>query len=147
VVRRWQTLEATREAGNFLRRERIAATTRDDPALTWSSAYSLVSGALPLDELPRFRIWQDNPLMSVVRCQLDVSTGGPARLRFGSATGLTLWLDGTPVDAKEQIVLDLTPGLHTLTVAIDREQRKEPLRCELEDVAGSAAQVRIVGGK
>ena len=147
VVRRWQTLDATPAVGNLLRRQRIAAATGNDPALTWSAAYSMVSGSLPLEEVPAMRIWKDTPPLSVVRCQLDVTTGGKAKLRFGSAKGLTLWFDGNPVDAKEDVVLDLPTGLHTLTVAVDREQRKEALHVELEDVAGSPARVRVVGGK
>ncbi len=147
VVRRWQVLDATPAAGNFLRRERIAATAGNDPVLTWSSAYSLVSGALPLDGLPQIRIWKEIAPVSVLRCQLDVTTAGKAKLLFNSTEGLTLFLDGQPVEAKEQVVLDLPQGLRTLTVAVDREKRKEPLRCELEDVAGSPARVRIVGGK
>ncbi len=56
-------------------------------------------------------------------------------------------IDDSPVEAREQIVLDLSPGRHTLTIAVDRARRKQPLRCELEDVPGSPARVRIVGGK
>jgi putative heme-binding domain-containing protein len=147
VVRRWQTLDASKAVGDLLRRERIAAATGSDPALTWGPAYSLVSGSFPLDDLPKTRIWNGTPFLSVVRCQLDVTTPGKAKLRFNSAQDLTLWLDGNPVDAKEDVVLDLTTGLHTLTVAIDRDKRKEALRVELEDVAGSPARVRIMGGK
>lgn len=147
VVRRWQALEPTREGGNFLRNKNIAATGRDDPALTWGPAYSVTAGTLPLEDLPQMRIWGDNPPMSVVRCQLDVTTAGKVRLRLHSATGLTVGLDGVPVEAKEHMEFDLSAGLHTLTIAVDRDKRKEGLRCELEDVPGSPARVRIVGGK
>jgi hypothetical protein len=147
VVRRWQTLDATNEVGNLLRRERIAAAAGNHPTLTWSPAYSVVSGSLPIDDLPKTRIWGGTPFLSVVRCQLDVTTPGQAKLRFNSAKELMLWLDGNPLDAKDEVVLDLTTGLHTLTVAIDRDKRKEALRCELEDVAGSPARVRLIGGK
>ena len=45
------------------------------------------------------------------------------------------------------LTLDLAAGAHALTFALDRTARNEPLRVELDDVAGSAARVRVVGGK
>ena len=44
-------------------------------------------------------------------------------------------------------ILDLPPGVHTLTFALDVDRRKDGLRCELDDVPGSPARVRVVGGK
>jgi hypothetical protein len=52
-----------------------------------------------------------------------------------------------PVEAKDVMRLDLPPGVRTLTFAIDRNERKEGLRCELDDVPGSPARARLVGGK
>ena len=37
--------------------------------------------------------------------------------------------------------------LHTLTLALDLTQRKDGLRLEMDDVAGSPAQARVVNGK
>ena len=34
-----------------------------------------------------------------------------------------------------------------LTFAVDAKQRQDGLRCELEEVPGSAARARVVGGK
>jgi hypothetical protein len=106
-----------------------------------------VSGTLPLTDLPGFVIWKDTAELSLARCHLDVTAGGKVKLRLNSPAGLTLWLNGNPIDAKEEIVIDVQPGLQTLTVAIDRTLRKDGLRCWVEDITDSPARVSVVGGK
>jgi len=86
-------------------------------------------------------------LAGFARCQLEATTAGKAKLLVNSAKGVKAWLDGEPLEAKEEIVFDLGAGTHTLTFALDRAVRTEPLRVELDDVAGSPARVRVVGGK
>jgi putative heme-binding domain-containing protein len=147
VVRRWQVLESTPKTQELLRSTRLASATGSDPALVWSSGYSTVSGTLPLDAVPVIKYRGDAGPVSFARCQLDVTTGGKVKLLLNYTAGLTVWLDGTPVELGDQLLLDLSTGVHTLTMALDRDKRKEPLRVELDDVAGSAARVRIVGGK
>jgi putative heme-binding domain-containing protein len=145
VVRRWQALEATPDAKRLLENGESAAAG-DDPALLWSAAYSTVSGELPLDDVPRQELGKDAKL-AVVRCQLDATTPGAVLLRLNGARGVRLWLDRKPVDVKEATQLTLPAGVHTLTFAVDAAQRREPLRCELDDTPGSDARVRVVGGK
>ena len=67
-------------------------------------------------------------------------------LRLNTAKGLRLWLDRKPVEVKDATELNLPAGVHTLTFAVDLGQRKEPLRCELDDQPGSAARVRWSAG-
>jgi putative heme-binding domain-containing protein len=151
VVRRWQALETSPAAFALLYRTSYASVAGADPALTWAPAYSTVAGSLPVEGLPRFQMRQGGgggtQNMAFVRCQLEATAAGKVKLRLNSAAGLQLWLDGVPADAREEITLDLTPGTHTLTVAIDAGLRKEGLGCELDDVPGSPARARIVGGK
>jgi putative heme-binding domain-containing protein len=151
VVRRWQALEPTREAYQLLTRTSYTSAAGSEPSLTWVPAYSRVAGDLPLEGLPRLAIRkpvsEDKDVTTFVRCQLEVTSGGKIRLRLNSVKGLLLWLDGAPVTAKEETVVDVAPGLRTLTFAIDLNQRREGLRSELDDAPGSAARVRIIGGK
>jgi putative heme-binding domain-containing protein len=147
LVRRWQALEATPEARHLLQRNGAAAAAGDDPALLWSPAYSTVAGILPPAEVPRLDLGKDADPAAVVRCQLDVTTPGAALLRLNGAKGVRLWLDRKPVDAKEATELNLSAGVHTLTFALDLAERKDALRCELDDAPGSPARVRVVGGK
>jgi len=155
VVRRWQVLDATPAALRLTATrpaersaERVGAKlSLEDSSLTWSSAYSQVNGTLPLDSLPRVKADRNSTTFAFVRFQLDVSAGGPTKLMLNSPSGLSIWLNGEPVDAQNQFNLDMKPGLHTVTIGVDLERRKEGIRCELEDLPSSSARVRIVAGK
>ncbi|MBL8829840.1 MAG: HEAT repeat domain-containing protein [Planctomycetaceae bacterium] len=151
LLRRWQVLENTKEAGERLRRDRVAAAATNDAGLTWSPVYSTVAGVLPLDGLPTFGAKWNNlvtlPSVTIVRGELQVTTPGETKLALNTPIGVSLWVDGKPVTVAAEIPLSLTPGRHKLTFAIDREKRTEPLRVEVLDVAGSAANVQVVGGK
>jgi putative heme-binding domain-containing protein len=144
LVRRWQVLEATPEARQLLQR---GAAPGNDPAFLWSPAYSLVAGTLPPDAVPGLELTKGAGSVGFARCQLDATTGGKVKLRLNSAAGLTLWVDGASVEAREQTVVDLAGGIHTLTFALDLSKRRDGLCCELGDVPGSVARVAIVGGK
>jgi putative heme-binding domain-containing protein len=124
LVRRWQVMET--------------------PS-SWGPAYSQVNGMLPLDAVPRLDL--PKGALGYARCQLEVSAGGAVKLVLNSATGLSMRLDDKLVKGAEQLTLDLKPGLHNLTFAIDPTRRGDGLRCELADLPDSPARVRIVGGK
>jgi len=145
LVRRWQTLEPTREAQELVQRIGPAAVVTEGHSLAWSPAYSTVSGILPPDAMGQ--LGEGTKAIAFVRCQLEGLTPGKARLKLNSPAGLSLWLDRISLEAKEEVLLDLAQGVHTLTFAVNLAQRTEGLRCELDDVPGSAARVQPVGGK
>jgi putative heme-binding domain-containing protein len=151
VVRRWQTLEATRPAYDLLARTSFTSVTTGDASLTWSPAYSNVAGLLPLDAVGRLEFRKpttpDADVFGFVRCQVEASNPGKIRLLLNSPVGITAWLDSEPVQAKTETLLDLKHGAHTLTLAVNLAQRREDLRCEWDDVPGSQARVRLVSGK
>jgi putative heme-binding domain-containing protein len=147
LVRRWRLLEPSREAYSLLYRTSFASAAGSDPSLTWSPAYSTVAGTLPLAHLPVFHFGEVKRPVAFARCRLDASTAGRVKLRLNSAEGLKVWVNQVPVEGRDEILLDLTTGGHSLTFAIDLSKRRELLRCELVDVSGSAARVRVVGGK
>jgi len=151
LVRRWQVLAPTREAYTLLIRTSHASAAGNDPSLVWSPVYSTVAGDLPLDAMPLFKLGTGAEKQvvqaSFVRCQLDATTAGKTKLLLNSAKGVKAWLDGEPVEARDEMVLDLGLGAHTLTFELDRAVRVEPLRVELDDLAASPARVRVVGGK
>jgi putative heme-binding domain-containing protein len=142
TVRRWQVLHTTPEARRYVEQAR-GGSLGGDPGLTWVPAYSTVAGLLPLDAIPHL----EPGSAGVVRCQVEVTTAGKVKLLVNSTTGLTVWLDLKPLDAKEELVVDLSAGMHTLTAVIDRTARHEGLRIELDDVTGSPARAHLIGGK
>ena len=147
VVRRWQALTATKEFYTVFNRESLGAAVTNS-TMTWVPGYSEVLGTLPLESVPSFRGRKDGPLTSMVRFQIEVTTAGKARIAWGDKTALTLWIDGTPTDmAGEFLDAELPVGTHAISVAIDVENRKAPLRFEVQDLPGSPARARVLGGK
>jgi putative heme-binding domain-containing protein len=148
VVRRWQALQPTREAWTFLHLGGgLATPAKNERGLQWTPVYSSVAGMMPLTDAPSIALGKDKHAVSLVRCQVDVTTAGSFLLRFNSTTGLKLWIDQDPVAMTESLEVSLPAGMHTLTFVIDREERREELRCELKDNPASAARVQVVGGK
>jgi putative heme-binding domain-containing protein len=148
VVRRWEALEPTREAWTFLHLGGGLATPgKKERGLQWSSLYSTVSGVLPLADAPSFSLGKDKHAVSLIRCQVDVTTAGSFVVRLNSTEGLKLWIDQNPIAVKKALEANLPVGQHVLMFVVDRDERREGLRCEVEDKPGSPARVRVVGGK
>jgi putative heme-binding domain-containing protein len=145
VVRRWQALQPSKELSTIIHRERLGAVATAGN-LSWVPAYSLVSGDLPLDATPSFQNRERAPT-SAVRFQVEVTTAGPVKLTFNDPTGLSVWVGDTPLDLAGDRVRELSPGVHMVTVAVDRQTRTKVLRAELDEVPGSPARARVVGGK
>ncbi len=147
LVRRYQAIDASPANLNLFRRTRVSAAAEADNPFAWLSAYSKVSGDLPLSELPKFTVWNDTAAQSVVRFQLDVTTAGAAKLKFNAVAGLTVYVGNQPIEPKAETVLDLKAGVQTVTVLIDRSKRADDLRVELDDVPNSPARVSVLNGK
>src|SRR5262249_20665703 len=116
VIRRWQALESTGEAYTLAIRVGIhAPATSSDPHLKSSSVYSTVAGVLPPDAAPHLEIKHglenSRELVSYLRGQIEVTTGGPVRLKINGVNALSLWLNGTAVPLKDQLDLDLKRGV------------------------------------
>jgi putative heme-binding domain-containing protein len=142
LVRRWQVLEATPQSKQLLERGGFTPAAGNDPALLWTPVYSQVSGTLPGAELP-----VPSAGVAIVRCQVDVSTGGKVKLRVNAVTGVKLWIDQSALEAQPELEADLKAGLHTLTISVDPAKLRDGLRVELDDVEGSPARAQVVGGK
>ncbi len=137
IVRRWQFIIPNRAPQS--------QTSPADSELTWVPVYTTVAGLLPLQDLKE--VPSKTGTISVIRSDFDVTTPGAVQLQFNSIDGLQFRLDGKSVPPAAQLKLDLTAGPHQLTIVIDRAVRKQPLRVELQDVEGSAAQVQILNGQ
>ncbi len=146
VARRWQTLLASPEASFKLLRSSFDTAATDDPALQWESAYSAVSGSLPVDALPRFEMRKRTNPTSFVRAELVVTTAGKISLACKDTKGLSLWLDGRPRPLLAANEMELSRGRHVITLAVDRTVRISPLRLELLPVT-DGAQVQWQTGK
>ena len=145
VARRWDVLQPTKPAYDAWYARGVGALAANPAALSWEPTYSTVAGTLPVEGLARLRP-KDLPSVALIQTRIEATTASKVRLKVEGTKGLSAWLDGEIVVLDETMALDLKPGVHTLTLSIATDERKQGIRVEIEDGAGSAA-VRFVGGK
>ncbi len=146
-VRTWHVLVANKENEHAMRHGSFQTAAKESDVLTWQPAYSLVSGELPIEELPRITSRGDVPVIAVVEFELVVSTPGEIALGFDVPEGLAMWIDGEPVVVEERVSLKLERGRHRVTLVIEVDRRDEALRCRLLSIPESPARAQLVGGK
>jgi hypothetical protein len=94
--------------------------------------------------LPRF---PDASPVTFSKVSFRVSRAGEIRFGFEDISGLTLWLDGSPIEASTLISVSLDPGLHELTLSIDRSSRASPLAIELLRSGADSGEAQWLTGK
>lgn len=141
VARRWQAFQfMPQQAGKAFEIDMSDL----DRGERWQSVYSQVSGNLPLASIPPTHAGEvGGP--RVVRCMVDVATPGKIGLLVAGPV-TQAWLDRAPLKGVDQQQLELTAGLHTITLLVGGASLDD-VRLELIDVPGSPAQVQLVGGK
>jgi putative heme-binding domain-containing protein len=144
-IRRWQVLEPPATAPRGAGVDPLDALALDSK-LTWSPAYSLVSGDLPADALSAIPYRVNASQVGLARAEVEVTTPGKVRLQLTPAP-IACWLDGRRVETLPTLDLDLGAGLHTLTFALSADPKGPGFRAELRDVAGSVARAQAVLGK
>ncbi|WP_020466888.1 PVC-type heme-binding CxxCH protein [Singulisphaera acidiphila] len=144
VVRRWRVLEPTPKEAEAMSHIGLDSALESGVLRSWTPAYSLVSGLLPIEALKPVRSYQG--LLGLARAEIEVTTPGPLKLTFNSVEGMKLWIDGNKVEPKSEVVLNLATGIHTVTLGVDLA-RREGIVCTLEDEPGSPARARILVGK
>ncbi|GAB3769217.1 L-sorbosone dehydrogenase [Spirosoma horti] len=147
-VRRWSTVTANKELARKIAVEGPVYITKDNAKAPWQPAYSKVSGDLPLDELPVVDVLPGKRL-SFVRFDIEVVSKGNVKLAMNSTTGVSAWVGQKPVNLTDGGVTDVfSPGIHSITVAIDRSTYKNnTLSIQLVDAENSPAQTRLVIGR
>ena len=145
VVRRWKTLPNTPAVAQRLQNANLADIALSNSELGWESAYSQVSGNLPVADLPVLAI-PGHPQVSLLRAELDVTTGGEVQLQLAPQAGIRVWHEGHELPAASLLKLQLKPGLSRLLIAIDRTQPATSVRLEWPDHP-SSAQFQFVNGK
>jgi len=110
----------------------------------WSSAYSLVNGTLPLDEIAKS---QKSPVF-YLQGEIDVVEAGSAKLNFNSVSGLTVWLGKETIHSPADATIELKTGRQSITIRVDTATRTEPgLRLELTRPEGTSGQFQVVDGQ
>jgi hypothetical protein len=136
-VRRWRVMQPVPDA-----LAGIDPSISDIERQTWAAAYSLVSGALPMDALG-----EKGKPVAYARGEINVTAPGKIRLVFNSTNGISGWVDDRPVSVQNDLAPELSRGTHVLTFRIERQSRVDDgLRVEVADAPGSSAHAQPVGG-
>jgi putative heme-binding domain-containing protein len=144
VVRRWEMAVDTSATSHSIDENGLnALASRGD--VDWTPVYSRVSGELSAKDVTDVPAFEEGAGASALRFQLEVTTPGPVRLKTPPGLITRLWIDSKPQKPTEELTLDLTAGLHTVTLTIHKWPAL--LKIELQDVPGSKARAQIVGGK
>ena len=129
IIRSWQVLMPTQESVHQLNRTSFSEAASDNPAFTWASRYSTVSGSLPMDALPMMKV-RDVPV-AFARSRINVTSPGPIAFQLNSMAGVEVRIDGVPMEQTATFSPVLDAGLHTVTITVDTSKRTEPLQMEL----------------
>lgn len=144
IARRWEALAASPAAEVLVKNGPPEHVPGNEAGLRWDSAYSCVSGELPLDAIPPVAPGDDVSAWRVVRCQCDVDTAGKVGVKLTGPIE-RMWFDDNLLKLGDDATIDMSAGVHTITLLTKGQSDK--VRLELTDVPGSAAQVQLVGGK
>ncbi len=153
VARTWEVLVPNKASFELAHRESVGGIVAKPAGLLWASEYTTVNGVLPLESMAHTYSqkkgeWSGlDTQIAFARTKLECGTAGEMQLVFNDARGVQLWLDQQPVDVAKEMKLKLTPGSHTLTLAVNKKERADGVRIELKDIPNSAAQARWVLGR
>jgi putative heme-binding domain-containing protein len=147
-VRRWDIVSGSKELSKKISDEGLGYVVKENAQVSVRPVYSKVSGDLPLEELPVVEVKSDKRY-SFTRFKIEVVSKGNVNLSFNSTAGITAWVGQKPLKlADHGVVVDLSQGIHEVTLAIDREvYRKGALRIQLQDAENSPAQTRLILGQ
>lgn len=145
LIRRWRTAQTTPELNQIINRDGLRALTQaDQPGLAWLPAYGTVKGDLPLENIPVVKLYQTSG--RVAQGEIKVTTPGKVVLTFADSTGVKAWIGDKEITPAASVELDLPAGQHPITLLLDAEARKSPLRLEVHPAPNSEARVVPVGG-
>ncbi len=144
TARAWQTMPWDDAAKSRLNRTSFDTVASEDPAMVWQSVLPLVSGEVPLAELATYKIHANVANTSFLRTPVVVVQEGEVAIQLSSIANVNLWVDADPTPIKsETVVVNLKPGKHWLTFAIDRDSDPKPLKVQVRPAANSNAVTKL----
>ena len=136
VARLWQVIPRTLDVAQFsddkvISMEKTTTISHNE----WQPMMTLVDGRLPKADLEKLLkgVHYRDPDAVYAKARFEVSKSGPVRLKLPKLERAIVWIDGKPVEALNEIVVDLASGPHTLAVKLDAKFLPEYLRVSTSD--------------
>jgi putative heme-binding domain-containing protein len=141
VARGWQVLGWDQPTHHLLNRTSFDSVTDGRAGLPWQPLYPLVSGGLPMQDLPTYKIHANVPPTTFLKTVIQVSEAGRMELRVSETKGLQLWVQGKPTPLTgNAIVIERPVGNCEVIIAVDRQVVNTELSLEVVATeSGSAA--------
>ena len=142
VVRTWRSLNADDKISEKVRANGVAVVARQPADFPWTERHTLVSGSLPVEELPSVRYF-NNQNFRVVQFAVETPEAGTAALHFSQPTGVSGFVGETPFEAQTETRISLPAGRSMVTLVIDEGlYGGADIRVEVQPAAGSPARPR-----
>lgn len=128
-LRSWQVMVAGDASADQLSSLGLVHVATSPGDFAWQSAYSLVSGDLPLADLPvvsagpqqRFRL---------LRAEFTVGATAAQGLKLSPRADVQVWVDGEAMSVEQLEASTFTEGRHVITIALP-ESTTEPVVVQL----------------
>jgi putative heme-binding domain-containing protein len=144
TIQRWRVLRTPSAdlQGDVPNVEIFREHVLDAPSDAWLSAYAMTAGDLPLAEFGK------PGAVLFLQGELEVVEAGAVTVAVDSTETVQLWIDAEPFEAKSKPTVELTKGLHriTLRTVVGSGAESPRVKVELLKPAGSKAQFDVVGG-
>ncbi len=143
-VRHWEAVISNNTLVKNVRETGVAALTSGSKLAT-TPVYSKVAGDLPIQELPLIN-GGGNKQYSVVNFKIEVLSKGNVALGINAVAGITGWQGNKQLEINNNgILINVSPGVHQITLVVDRSIRKEGgLNVQLKDAPTDPAQTKLV---
>jgi putative heme-binding domain-containing protein len=146
TIQRWRTLRPVpRELLNTVPDDAsFPQAVLENESLVWISAYGMVEGTLPLNELAT----QSRSTVLYLQGEVNVTETGRVVFRLNNADGLHAWIDDEAFGSESSIETNLSRGRHLITLRIDTKKRNSrELKVEVVKAEDSEVEFTVVGGR
>jgi len=148
LVRRWRAMSGNEAWVSKIRKDGMDHLVDPNTKSTLLPLYSTVAGDLPIEEVPVVNLGSKGKF-SFLQFEIEVLSQGYVNLMLPSTVGIQAWAGSTqlPLSSKGT-KFELSPGIHQITLAIDRNIQKGRLfNIQLQEAENSPAQTRLVMGR
>jgi putative heme-binding domain-containing protein len=136
IARVWQVIPRTLDVAQFpddkvVTMEKLTTIEHNE----WQPMMTLVDGRLLKTEFENLlkSVHYRDPDAIYAKTKFEVPKSGPVRLQLPKLAKAIVWIDGKPVEAREELSVDLASGTHILAVKLDAKALPDHLSASTPD--------------